>query len=47
MIDIFFKSIIIFPLDFLYSCAIVSQTIALACGASDGYVIVFRGIVQR
>ena len=41
------KSIIIFPLDFLYWCANVSQTIVLACGTSDGYKYVQRGIVQR
>lgn len=41
------KSIIIFPLDFLYLCAIVSQTIVLACGTLDRYRYVQRGIVQR
>ena len=43
----FVKNIIIFPLDFLYTCAIVSQTIVLACGTLDGYKCVQRGIVQR
>ncbi len=41
------KNIIIFPLDFLYLCAILSQTVVWYAVQKIGIVCSFRGIVQR
>lgn len=40
---VFVESIIIFPLDFLYLCAILAQTVALVCKVSSVVKVCLQG----